>query len=75
MIPSNNEMKRTSHGPNGGSLLISVLGRPMAVTEGAAMSYTIDIVSGPVPERDREAWSVIEAWREELLGLGTAIQS
>jgi hypothetical protein len=47
----------------------------MAVTEGAAMSYTIDIVSGPVPERDREAWSVIEAWREELLGLGTAIQS
>ena len=27
-VPPNNEMKRTSHGPNGGSPLISVLGPP-----------------------------------------------
>jgi hypothetical protein len=29
LSPHNNEMQQTSHGSNGGSLLISVLGRPV----------------------------------------------
>ena len=30
------------------------------------MSYTVDIVMGPVPLDDKAAWKVIDSWREEL---------
>jgi hypothetical protein len=30
------------------------------------VSYTVDIVAGPVPESDREAWAALPGLREEL---------
>ena len=30
------------------------------------MSYTVDIVNGPVPDDNKAAWAALEIWREEL---------
>jgi hypothetical protein len=30
------------------------------------VSYTVDIVNGPVPDDNKAAWTALETWREEL---------
>lgn len=30
------------------------------------MSYTVDIVKGPIPENNKAAWATLEVWRSEL---------